>query len=300
MRIRNLLWGALLLGACVPSFEDRPWLVDEPRILAVTITPAEARPGELVTFGALAVDVDGPRPDPVGWNYCARPRTAGERTGVTERCARGESLEAVSNPGTLLPDACARFGPNTPPTEGDAPAQRPADPDPSGGYYLPIRADVGDDNGGTLAFGFARVRCDLVGVTRAIFDDFEARYTANLNPIIHDVLYDDETFTTAPTAAAAGSVGTLSVALAIDSFEDYVVYIAADGAIEPRAETLTVRWYVTGGELSVGEAFASPVSREASQVEWTAPDNAGSVAGWVVVADDRGGLAWRDFTIAVQ
>jgi len=300
MTVRStVVMAAALLGACVPSFEDRPWLVDESRVLAVTVTPPEARPGELVTFGALVVDGDGQRSDPVGWNYCTRPRTAGERTGVTERCARGESLQTVSNPGALLPDACARFGPNTPPTEGDAPAQRPADPDPSGGYYLPIRADVGGDDD-ALAFGFARVRCDLVGVTRAIFDDFEARYSANVNPIIHDVLYDDEPFTTVPAAATPGSVLTLSVALTAESFEDYVVYVAADGAIEARIETLTVRWYVTDGELSLGEASASPASREASQVDWIAPDSAGPVSGWVVVADDRGGLAWRDFTLTVQ
>lgn len=294
------LIAALLIGtsACVPSFEDRPWRVEEGRVLAVSVSPPEARPGEVVSFDALVVDADGDRQDVVAWSFCTRPRTAGERTGVTDRCARGKSLETVTNPGVLLPDACARFGPNTPPTQGDEPAQRPADPDPSGGYHLPVGAQV---NGTVplLAFGFARVRCDLVGVTRAIFDDFEARYSSNANPVIESVLSDDEVVS-APLEVARGETIPFAVDLAATSFEPYVVYVAADGALESKAETLTVRWYVTGGELSAGTVTASPASHGASRIEWTAPETNGQVGAWVVVADDRGGIAWRGFLIDVR
>ncbi|MEM6997226.1 MAG: hypothetical protein AAF721_42370, partial [Myxococcota bacterium] len=189
MRARH---GVVLLvaTACVPSFDDRPWRVDRPRVLAVASMPAEVRPSDPLTLHALVVTPDGPAEAVPEFSYCTQPRTAGERTAVTASCLRGEDLQATAASSVMLTDGCARFGPNPPPTQEGAAPQRAADPDPTGGYHVPVFAR--DVDLGAEGFGAVRIRCDLAGATRAIFDAFEMRYTANVAPTIADVAPCDE------------------------------------------------------------------------------------------------------------
>ncbi len=296
----------LALG-CSPTFEDRPWRIDEARILAIAVTPAEARPGEWVTLDALVVDPEGSLPGPLEWSVCTEPRTARERGAVSERCAHGERLELVSNPTPLLSDACARFGPNPPPPEGDEPPRRPADPDPTGGYFLPFRAhDPADD---LQSFGFARIRCDLAGVTRAIFEDYQARYSLNTNPTIDRLERIDEATPSPlePDAAPAVDPGQqleLRLTAAAGSSEPYVVLDEDYRNLLDRLEALTVRWYVTGGQLGRGEQSIEGIALDEGpasfEVQWTAPAEAGRVHGWAVLTDDRAGVAWAPFVIDVR
>lgn len=306
---RTALAGLALTLGCTPPFEDRPWRVDEDRILAIAATPAEARPGATVELQALVVGPEGPLAPALAWSACTQPRTARERTGVTESCARGEDLEPLTAPARLLDDACARFGPNLPPTEGDAPPRRPADPDPSGGYYLPVRAEV--SAGPLHSFGFVRLRCDLAGVTRAIFDQFEARYRPNLAPPLErlELLEGD-----APRPLGQGrlrvdpgSTVDLQLVLGPDASEATVVVDIESGQIRDRREALTVRWYVTDGELDRGEQTRSGEELDEDgedgarfTVSWRAPDQGSEVYGWAVVLDDRGGTAWTAFALDVR
>ncbi|MEM9459156.1 MAG: hypothetical protein AAGF11_33565 [Myxococcota bacterium] len=292
--------------ACTPTFEDRPWRIDEDRIVAIAATPAEARPGTMVSLQALVVGPDGPFDPAIEWSACTRPRSARERTGVTERCARGEDLEPLGTPARVLDDACARFGPNPPPTEGDAPSRRPADPDPSGGFFLPVHAEVSAES--LQSFGFVRLRCDLAGVTRAIFDQFEARYRDNLAPMLDRLeLRDEDTLAPLGTTSAQvrpGASVDFELVLATEASEPYVVVDPESGQLLDRQEALTVRWYVTDGELDRGTQTlpGTELGEDEARfvVSWRAPPSDGPVFGWAVLVDDRGGTSWAAFEIDVR
>jgi len=271
------------LGACAPQLDQRLGLVEQPRILAVRGLPAEARPGEAVDLEALVVSPGGTAGPATSWAFCTEPRRAEERTAVSASCARGERLESVSVEAIVPADACARFGPNPPPAEGDEPPRRPADPDPSGGYFLPVRAATDD----ATAFGFLRIRCDLAGATRAIFDAFQDRYTPNRHPALAvDV----------PLRVAPGDTVTIEASAPPDDAEDYVVYVAERSRLVDRVEELTASFYATSGSLTVTRA---PLAEGRAQSRLTAPSEPGLVHGWVVVVDSRGGLDWAGFTVEV-
>jgi hypothetical protein len=297
----------LLFTGCFPSFEDRPWLVEDARILAIRGTPAEERPDQQVFFEALIASPSGTLTSELEWAYCLQPRRAEERTGVTASCLEGDSLVPISNPALIVSDACARFGPNPPPTEGDEPPARPADPDPSGGYFLPVRALTRVSERSVAAFGFQRIRCDLAGATRKIFDEYQANYVLNENPEIAtlDAGRAGEPVVPLNEAATvgAGSILTLGLDPTAASTEPFVVYIAAESRLDYREEALTVSWYLTGGELNrasqtlSAEALATGARFE---TQWQAPDTPTEIFGWAVLRDSRGGSGWTEFSLLVQ
>jgi len=274
-----------LLAGCFPEFADQPWLVDGPQILGIRGDPAEARVNEQVFYEALAVSADGEILDAAEWSYCVQPRSADERTGVTASCLEGRDLEPISASTTILSDACSRFGPNPPPVEANESPRRPADPDPSGGYFLPVQAQVE----GAEAFGFQRIRCDLAGATRDVFDAFQDGYTDNLHPEIDDSTRDLEVST--------GEVVELFLRPTTESAEPYVVYSAEDSRLYDAVEDLTVWWYVTGGRLSHG---SRAVTGGEAVSTWSAPDEPAEVYGWMILRDSRGGLTWTHLAIDVQ
>lgn len=298
---------AVALGGCFPSFDDRPWLVDGTQVLAVRATPAEQRPSQPVTLEALVASPDGPPGTvTIDWSYCVQPRAADERTGVTASCVAGDDLESIDAAATVLSDACARFGPNPPPTQGNEPPRRPADPDATGGYYLPVRAAVDDraDGARVQSFGFVRIRCDLAGATRPIFDEYQDRYQMNINPQVGAVEFARANGSVQPVVdsvqVAPGETVDIRVRPGGGAAEPYVVYIAEEGAIFDRVEALTVSWHVTDGVLDrasqtmAGDVAGAFVSR------WRAPTGPGAVSMWVVVRDNRGGSAWASFSVNVR
>ncbi|MEN0067090.1 MAG: hypothetical protein AAGA48_33475 [Myxococcota bacterium] len=276
-----MIW---LIG-CLPTFEDRAGRVDEPRILAVRGLPAEARPNAPITLEALAVSPEEPMPSSVQWSYCEEPRTVDERTAVTAACAQGDALVSVTAATVIPGDACARFGPNPPPVEGDEPPRRPADPDPTGGYFLPYQAATE----AARAFGFQRIRCDLSGATRVIFDAFEDRYVENEHPTIEALLV--------PERLGVGETVTLGVRTAPEDAEPYVVYVAEESALFDRIETLTASFYTTAGGLSQSRV---ELADGRATTQFTAPSEPGVVEGWVVVVDARGGVVWDGFTMEIR
>lgn len=284
---------------CTPDFDDAPWRVEESRVLAIVATPPEARPGDPVMLAALTASPDGTIATAPTWSICTRPRTSAERTSVTARCLEEGSLEPTTASMLVLSDACARFGPNPPPIEGGSAPQRPADPDASGGYFLPIRAETDD----AAAFGALRIRCDLPSVTRAVFDAFEERYFANGPPAI------DRVFLGSGAALALDDVATvtkdaettITVELPATAAEPYVRYDSAQGVLVDEREWLRVQWFVTDGRLSAGQQtlFPSDAAPLVASTSWTAPSVPATVHGWIVVTDARGGVVWTAFSIEV-
>lgn len=300
---RLLIIGSVcFLQACFPEFEDRPYLVGEPTILAIRSTPAEARPNADIALEALVATPSGTiESAPVEWSVCLRARRTEERTSVTATCLGGDDLEPVESNTTVLADACARFGPVPPPTEGDADPLRPTDPDPTGGYFLPVRASVTPEGGSEVtAFGFVRIRCDLAGATRSIFMAYQEQYKENTNPALGEIRLNDEV----ATELSATSDGTVELTLQppAAATEPFVVYSAEDGVLYDREERLTAFWYVSAGSVTVASQSLTgeEVRAGKSFASQFVPDGAGTVHGWVVLRDERGGSDWSSFTISVN
>ncbi len=300
---------ALTLSGCFPSLEDQPWLVQDSRILAVRTTPAEARPNEKVQLEALVATPDGSTDQEVSWSYCLAQRLGAERTGVTQSCLSGDNLEPIRSRTTVPMDACSLFGPNPPPAEGDQPQARPADPDSSGGYFLPIQAATFDEANGNevTAFGFQRIRCDLPAVTRAVFEAYQEQYVPNENPEPSSLEAEHEDGSVADAmqgvSVAAGERVTLRLTPTETSSEHYAVYDAHSSRLLGRDETLSATWFVTGGKLSLGSAILSSEQLQSGAVfdnTWTAPSKPARVFGWVVLRDERSGVSWSAFSFDVQ
>ena len=301
MSLRAYGLSALVVGsaACFPEFEDRPYLLREPTILAVRSTPAEVAPGAMLALDALLATPAGTSADTPSWAYCVEPRRIEERTSVTATCLTGQSLQPIADPSAvpMLGDACFKFGPVSPPAEGDAQPRRPSDPDPSGGFYVPVRAAAGPE---TISFGFVRVRCDLAGATRAIFDAFQQRYTNNVNPDVGELVIDGRAET--QVAVGAGATVELSLVPAGGASEPYVVYSAFESALFDRTEVLTISWYVTDGTLTRASQSLDADELAAGarfETTWQAPSGASTVYGWAILRDDRGGVDWRPFELSV-
>lgn len=291
--------GPVLALACTPEFDDTPWRVEEPRVLAIAASPPEARPGDPVMLTALVASPDGPISAAPQWSVCTRPRSSAERTSVTQGCLEQDFLEPTTASMTVLPDACARFGPNPPPIEGDSAPQRPADPDPSGGYFLPLRAASDDAE----AFGAIRIRCDLPGVTRAIFDAFEDRYVANEAPQIAEVLLGSTDPRSDTGSAGIDTEAELEFTVRIPSAsaEPYVRYDSDRGVLVDEREWIRVQWFVTDGRLAIGQDTlrASADADLVASTSWATPPEPTTVHGWVVVTDARGAMTWDGFTVEV-
>lgn len=299
--IRGVLAAASLAAfGCTPEFNDAPWRVEESRVLAVVATPPEARPGDPVMLTALMASPEGTVATAPMWSVCTRPRTSAERTSVTAPCLEEEFLEPTPASMLVLADACARFGPNPPPTEGDSTPQRPADPDASGGYFLPLRAEAE----GARAFGALRIRCDLPGVTRAIFDAFEERYFANEAPQLQGVSLGNGPRIASGVVPAVEPLSEveITVELPATAAESYVRYDSAQGVLLEEREWLRVEWFVTQGRLSAGQQtlFPSGDAPPVATTSWEAPSGPATVHGWIVVTDARGGVAWQALTIDVN
>jgi hypothetical protein len=182
---------AAALGACTPEIVDTTPIVDRPIVLAAIAAPAEAPPGAPLALSALVVGPDGPAARPIDWALCTIRPPLTSPGALAPDCfgADGPALVPIGTgdaASTAMPaDVCQTFGPDQPAPKPGQPAGRPADPDPTGGYYQPIRIfdpDAGDRRA-TLSFE-ARALCHVATATPAQQAEFDRRYRLNENPII--------------------------------------------------------------------------------------------------------------------
>ena len=285
--MKHSILSVFFFVACVDDIQDQSFLVTNERILAIRGIPAEVRPGENAQYEAF-VAPQNESPINVIFSYCTEARRAEERQGISEPCLGGDSLQTIQADTTMLSNACALFGPNTPPNENPLePPLRPSDPDPSGGYFVPIRAA----SDSTLSFGQHRIRCDLAGATRALFEEFNERYISNNHPVIEGI--------TAPELIEPFSSYELTLELNEASFEDYVIYNPEESLIFETKETIRVSWYVNKGELLAPQNMVSSNTNRVT-TEWRALTDATNVKGWAVIQDDRGGLDFIAFDIGQE
>jgi hypothetical protein len=303
----------LALSACEDALDQRLAIVDEPRVLAVISEPAEAKPGATVTYSAVLASPDGPLSVAPHWAFCTSPKPPTEDNAVSVPCTAGEELvdlgTAPTASGMLPSDGCVRFGPDTPPG-----GFRPRDPDPSGGYYQPVRVDVDD----LLAIGLTRITCNLPTAPGDVATDYRLRYVANKNPVLDPISISD---------VAANRDVSLTATWPADSVEVYLYYDALSQTLVTRAESMRVSWFATGGRIDVDATASDATARTASDATasdatartasdatasdatasdvlsasttWHTP-GAGTYWLWFVLRDSRSGIAVQSAQVTVR
>jgi hypothetical protein len=275
----------LLFAGCDDALDQRLAIIEAPRVLAVQAEPAEAKPNAMVTYRALVASPDGPIADAPHWAYCTAPKPPTEDNAVSDQCIGDGALVDLGTidvaTGTLANDACARFGPDTPPG-----GFRPRDPDPTGGYYQPVRVDVVDQ----LAFGMSRITCKLPTAPTEVARDYDLHYVANANPVLDPIALD--------TVQADRDVA-LTASWPAESVESFLYYDALTQQLVTRREAMRVSWFATGGSLAVdASAVGEDDTATTVSTTWHTPA-AGEAWLWIVLRDSRGGIAWQPLRVTV-
>ncbi len=204
-RVHPGCWLGLLLGAvgtlgCEPTFADRSSEILDRRVLAVRVTPAQARPDQDVKLSALVVEPSGSLRDvPLRWSFCNAAKPVAETNDVSAACLElsGDQFQdlgrGISAAGKLPKDACRQFGPDVPQRmAGQAPG-RPTDPDGTGGFYQPVRVIA--PNGSSppiLALAQAGILCGQPSLTGEQLNDYQKRARSNEHPLLANVLVDGD------------------------------------------------------------------------------------------------------------
>jgi hypothetical protein len=312
----------LSFASCAPTLEDRTTTVSGPVVLAVQATPAEGALGAAFSMTALYVDAQGTR-DPSGldWAMCLRQKPLGDPGPVDPGCFADAApgLEALagggSTQGTVPPDACQLFGPDSPPPQPGQPSARPTDPDGTGGYYLPVRLKSPE---GQWYAAVERLACQPSGVTQAVFGAFTDGYRPNENPTVTGFSVVAASGIATPVAPGARPNTTVHrgdrLTLVVDwpacappgagpcgGAESYIAIDPTSKAIVSRRESMVASWYATAGDFAVdrsGRDESDPATSAANG--WTAPSAPATVHLWVVLRDSRGGVGWGSFSLEVR
>lgn len=320
---RWLLWlGAGTLVGCVPDLPDTVWRVDQPRVLAVTASVTEPKPGQKLTLQAFVATPEGPLAADASlatelrWDACSARLRLDEPGPVSAQCLLdGDHHKPLGNglsaTWTVPADVCRVFGPQPPaPKKGEG-AGRPVDADVTGGYYAPLRLT------GPLPWlppelARLRVQCGLAGATQEVAADFARRYLPNTPPALTSLLLRlptggalelPLTNDAVPVAVPAGTTLDLTAswaacpALPADAApapcggnEPYLRFDPATRSLVQRSEGRTLSWYVTNGEIALPRTTVLPGVDALQRTNALTTPAAGQTQWlYVVVRDDRGG-----------
>lgn len=337
--IRSLVAGAALSG-CTDDIGVNLALVDGTRLLAVVGSPLEAEPGASVELTALVVDENGERSgDTLEWFLCTARRSLDEPMPISSACLapRSSAREGLGTGASVTAevpaDACRRFGPDPPHAEPGEPHARPVEPDRTGGFYQPIVVDAGGETG---VYGL-RLRCGVAGATQAQAAELRARYIDNVAPVVEvlaaedpgseRVVVDGDVTRVSPGTDVRIRVqwaqcpehptcGDASCTLDEDpeacpddcsagagcpGAEWYVRFDPVALEVTSARESISLSWYATTGGWDVARTGRSETDpARSSENTWTAPDTPGPATLWIVVRDDRGGIAWRQLHVRVE
>lgn len=250
-----------------------------------------------------------PAPTPA-WSWCLARPALSDASPVDEAC-RGDAPSARQPLGThdavqlVVPtDACARFGPD-PPADTQS-AGRPADPDSTGGYVIPLHVRLPDTDG----FGTVRLRCNLAGVAREVAVDYAQRARPNTNPRITAWVQrtgETETPVGDRLVVAPGQRVTFRVAWPVcedapcEGAERYLLLDPITRTLVTRRESMRASWYATDGRWDAPRTGRSPdETTPSTDNTWTAPSAPGSSRLWVALRDARGGTDWRELLVEAQ
>ena len=267
------------------GLDQRLAIIDAPRVLAVIAEPAEARPGAQVSYTAVVASPDGPVAGAPRWAFCVAPKPPTEDNAVSDGCLDEAHLVVLGTQpavtAALPADGCLSFGPETPPGNF-----RPRDADPTGGYYQPVRADIGD----LLAFGLSRITCKLATAPSAVAHDYDLSYVANQNPMLNPL---------GLSRVPPDTNVTLTASWPADAVETYLYYDPLSQTLVTRRESMRLSWFSTGGALAVdASAVAETDASTSVSTTWHTPP-AGTAYVWLILRDSRGGIASQTVRVEV-
>lgn len=177
--------------SCKPDLNDTVSIVTTPQILAVQSVPAEAAPGKTTQLIALYAGPSGPiDTGAVDWAFCDERKPLAELEPVSPMCLQpsGDWFVPIGDGdtvvGTIPSDACRQFGPDVPQPQPNQPPGRPVDPDPTGGYYQPVRVLAAGAEGNVVGIGEMRLTCALANASADVVAAFAQRYHPNANPAV--------------------------------------------------------------------------------------------------------------------
>ena len=290
-------WAVLLGVACAPTLSSSDALITAPRVIAVRAEPAEAKPGSTVLLHALVASPAGASAEPPRWAFCVAPEPLTEDGIVSNACLDGAADLRPVGEGTSLtastpPDGCSLFGPDT-----SAGAARPRDPDASGGYYQPLRIDLGTP---VVAVDLLRISCDLASASAGAAAAFAQAYVPNENPVLLPLVATVSGSTVGLDAIKVGTRVNLTASWPSSSAEKYAYYDASTDAVRTQRESMTVAWYSSSGSIdreATGRTADDPGT--SSDNFWTAPSAAGASRIWIVLRDSRGGVDFASYDMMV-
>jgi hypothetical protein len=286
----------LLLAGCAPKMGNPASLITRERIIGVRAEPAEAAPGNLVQYSTLVVSPSGSvEAQDLSWSLCNLRKPVAENTPVSQACLTDDLAQSAQGASASIQtpsSACSNFGPLAPPSRNGT--LRPSDPDASGGYYQPIRPDLGAEQ----AIFRERLSCGLAGASLAMSQDFRARYTANQNPTLVSLsaLLGE---TPVSLDALPASQGVRLVATwSRDSAESYPVFDSVSQTIADHREALWLSWFATAGAFD-DSLTGGREGDTATEDTWQSPAEAEVVLLWLVLHDSRGGADFASYTLTI-
>lgn len=287
---------AVWLPGCQPDLGDPESLITRPQILAIVSNPPEAKPGESVSLRSLAVDAHGTEASQgLTWSFCVAPKPLTENNTVSNACL-GDSVWPIGGPSAAIDatvplDACALFGPDTPPGNS-----RPRDADPTGGFYQPVRAV----SGALTAFFMERILCNLPSAPTDVAIALAKTYQRNNNPVLTALSLSIDGAPVLPDRVPRGQTIALEIGWGDGDAETYWMFDPDRAALVERREALRVSWFVTGGTLGdeeTGRGEQDPATT--TSTTWTAPEESARVNLWVVLRDSRGGVDFAGYDLAL-
>lgn len=299
-------WPSLLivwaLAGCQPELGHPASLVEGGRVLGVRAEPAEAGPSDSVTYTSLVASPGGTVVDsPLVWSLCKLRKPVDENTPVSQACLTDALTPAGRGDSATIPmpsTACVNFGPLAPPAKNAT--LRPTDPDPTGGYYQPLRLDLEDGQGGSQSIVRERIHCDLAGASLLLSQEFRARYKPNRNPILAALEASVDGVPASLDAIPGGSHVSVRATWSDDSPEVYPVFDAMSQTLGDRREALWVSWYATAGRFAdstTGRSEGDPTL--STDNDWQAPNEVGGYYLWTVLHDSRGGTDFAGYAVTV-
>jgi hypothetical protein len=310
-----LLGPIVLATACKPNLGSPPSLIQGPRILAVRGTPAEAAENDPVTYDILAVDPNGRIQSPVvTWSLCHDPKPPASANAVAAACLETPDDTPAPSPTFMadMPDgACRVFGPQPPDVMPGKPPLRPQDPDPTGGFYQPVRATLVAGDVTERAFALERLKCHLANAPADVTAMFNAMIKPNQNPQIESVTLDPagspvalfakgQTAMPAAPTVAPGAPVTLEVAWTAATPETYPVFNLVTQVLDTHRESLSVSWFATDGTFQHDRTGRGEAETDLTTEDvWTAPPTPGVVHFWILLRDVRGGVDFAETALMV-
>ena len=278
-----------IITACDTESMAQSWQVDRLRVLAVAATPAEPRPGDLVTFDALilspAVPVGGS-----AWFVCSASASSEFGCEIDTSSLSGASADEIDF-AALQAAGLIGYLPDLPPVWLVPPDFLDALPE-------------ADRLEGTFAMTYITAFPEVEEGAEVAEEDVEIAYkrvpvslaqTPNRNPGFAGWSVDG--FPVADGATVRldpAQAYTIEARLADDAVETYTFRTEA-GKDEERTEEPYLSWYLQEGSFDQTNTLYP-----FDEVVYFAPDQPTlkSQALWVVIRDRRGGMGWGTLNLS--